>query len=330
MIRSNVLDGRVSVGAAALSALLALTVASAAQASEKPAPYSVPQTATTFTRIDNPLDPTFNQLLGINNEGDISGYYGSGAAGHPNKGYFIAPPYTTFIPDNLPASTQTQATGLNNSGVSTGFWAPTNTGTDQDYGFIRLNNHGTPIWLSVNDVLVSSTPLVNQVLGVNDNSVAVGFYNDSAGNSHGFAYSVPAATFTAFDIRGSVSNAATGINNKGLVSGFFTVQSTGITFGYLKSLSKNGLLQSFRVPGSKTTQFLGVNNSGVAVGFYIGKDTFPHGVLFNPASGAWVAVNDPFGAQGTTLNGINDKGQVVGFYTDAAGNTHGVLVQHIH
>ena len=34
-------------------------------------------------------DPTFNQLLGINNEGTIAGYFGSGAQGHANKGYTL-------------------------------------------------------------------------------------------------------------------------------------------------------------------------------------------------------------------------------------------------
>ncbi len=66
-----------------------------------------------FKTLDDPADPTFNQLLGINDAGIISGYFGSGAAGHPNKGYTIASPYTTFVSDNLPGSIQTQATGIN-------------------------------------------------------------------------------------------------------------------------------------------------------------------------------------------------------------------------
>src|SRR5690242_8617901 len=42
-----------------------------------------------FTTLDNPADPTFNQLLGFDNHGIIAGYFGSGAAGHPNKGYVL-------------------------------------------------------------------------------------------------------------------------------------------------------------------------------------------------------------------------------------------------
>jgi hypothetical protein len=46
-----------------------------------------------FRTLDDPADVTFNQLLGINNRGVIAGYFGSGAAGHPNKGYLLRPPY---------------------------------------------------------------------------------------------------------------------------------------------------------------------------------------------------------------------------------------------
>src|SRR5712691_7250571 len=50
-------------------------------------------TAYTFKTLNDHADPTFNQLLGINNHGKIAGYFGSGATGHPNKGYTLSPPY---------------------------------------------------------------------------------------------------------------------------------------------------------------------------------------------------------------------------------------------
>src|SRR5271169_3503839 len=40
-----------------------------------------------FQDVVNMTDPTFNQELGINNSDKISGYFGSGMAGHPNQGY---------------------------------------------------------------------------------------------------------------------------------------------------------------------------------------------------------------------------------------------------
>src|SRR5579875_2651982 len=73
-----------------------------------------------FTTHNDAADPTFNQLLGINNEGTIAGYYGSGATGHPNRGY------TTrlgagFRNENVAHAAQTQVTGLNNTKVTVGF-----------------------------------------------------------------------------------------------------------------------------------------------------------------------------------------------------------------
>ncbi len=280
--------------------------------------------APTFATIDNPSDPTFNQLLGINNAGVISGYFGSGLAGHPNQGYTIAVPYATFKPDNLPGSVQTQATGITTGQATTGFWAPTNTGSDANFGFIRWVNHGKFTYLSVNDPLVASSPAVNQVLGMNSSNIAVGFYNDANSLPHGYIYTVKTGQFKPVTVPGGTSNAATGINSRNLICGFVN-ENSGRTVGFLKPLT-GGTAIKFGVPGSSLTQFLGVNSSGVAVGFYSGSDGFMHGVLYNPTSGAWVAVNDPQGIMGTVLNGINDKGDIVGFYTDAAGNVHGMLV----
>ena len=45
--------------------------------------------ATQFTTLDDQADPTFNQLLGINDLSVIACYFGSGATGHPNKGYTL-------------------------------------------------------------------------------------------------------------------------------------------------------------------------------------------------------------------------------------------------
>ena len=276
-----------------------------------------------FTTIDNPADPTFNQLLGINNAGVISGYFGSGAAGHPNKGYTIAPPYSDFVPDNLPSSVQTQATGIViNGGTTVGFWSPTNTGSDANFGFIRLANRFT--YLSVNNPLVASSPEVNQLLGINASNIAVGFYNDANNLPHGYTYNVATGVFKPVVVSGAVSDIATGINSHGLICGFFT-NAAGKTKGFLRPLT-GGTAIIFAVPGSSVTQLLGVNDSGVAVGVYVDGSGLNHGVVYNPVNGQWITVDDPNGAEGTVLNGINDQNEMVGFYTDAAGNTHGTLV----
>ena len=57
-----------------------------------------------FRTLGNPADPTYNSLTGINNAGVISGYYGTGATGHPSKRYTLAPPYTrsSYTTENYP------------------------------------------------------------------------------------------------------------------------------------------------------------------------------------------------------------------------------------
>src|SRR6516164_2764325 len=75
-------------------------------------------TTYTFSTLNDQNDPTFNQLLGINSHNVISGYFGSGAAGHPNKGYLLKAPYgpANYTDENFPGSAQTQVTGLNDLG----------------------------------------------------------------------------------------------------------------------------------------------------------------------------------------------------------------------
>lgn len=65
-----------------------------------------------FKTHNNNTDPTFNQLLGINNHGVIAGYFGSGTVVngklHPNKGYTLSQPYAqgNYTNENFPGSVQ--------------------------------------------------------------------------------------------------------------------------------------------------------------------------------------------------------------------------------
>src|SRR5260370_5683609 len=106
-----------------------------------------------FQDITNADDPTFNQELGINNAGVIAGYFGSGAAGHPNKSYTVVRPYNTqldFTNENFPGSVQTQVIGINNRdglgfdrvfrGTTVGFWSNMNNANmvNNNFGFVNI------------------------------------------------------------------------------------------------------------------------------------------------------------------------------------------------
>ena len=283
-----------------------------------------PQTAATvsysFTTLDNQADPTFNQLLGINNHYVISGYFGSGAAGHPNKGYLLNPPYAqaNYVNENFPNSAQTQVTGLNNAGNTSGFWVD-NNGTN--HGFVEWNG----VFASYNDPKTPNMKgSVNQLLGINGKGIAVGFYNDAAGHSHAYEVNQATSVFTAIKIPGAVSSTATGINKQGDIVGFAT-DATGTTSSWLMH---NGQLTTFQFPGGSNTQAFGVNTKDQIVGSYTDGGGVSHGFLLSDPLGPtshWQTIDDPNGVGSTVVNGINTEGDLVGFYTDAAGNTHGML-----
>jgi hypothetical protein len=277
----------------------------------------------TFTTLDNPADPTFNQLLGINDHGVIVGYFGSSAVGHPNIGYEIAPPYTAFTSDNQPGSVQTQATGINNLGLTTGFWSDTNLGGgDANFAFLRVPLHHNFTYTSAIDPNTASFPRVSQALGINNSNVVAGFFADANGATHGFTYAVSTGAYKELNVdNGSV--VINGINDSGTICGAITRAQS--TIGFVRNAS-GGVFAHFHVPGSTNTQLFGINNSGVTVGSYVDSNMMTHGLYYVPATGNWLRVDDPSGVQGTVINGINNKNQLVGFYTDAAGNVHGMLV----
>lgn len=127
-------------------------------------------------------DLTCNQLLGINDQGQIAGYFGIGTSAtvHPNWGYVLHRPYHQgdFVNENLPGAAQSQVIGIDNSGITVGFYADA---AGDNFGFVLKGG----IWTAVIDPHTGAGT-VNQLLGCNNFGVAVGFYTDGATNVDGF------------------------------------------------------------------------------------------------------------------------------------------------
>jgi hypothetical protein len=282
----------------------------------------------TFQDIINNADPTFNQELGINTAGTIAGYFGSGAAGHPNKGYTVVPPYgqANFANENFTGSVQTQVTGINNAGVTVGFFSNTNMGVglDSNFGFTNVGGSFT----EVNHPGGPTTGLfTDQLLGVNNSNVAVGFYVDAAGATHGYTYNIGSMMFSGNidDPNGIGATTATAINNSGEIAGFYT-DGAGVVHGFVDNA---GVFTTIDPTGSTSTMLLGLNDNGLAVGTYIDAGGVMHGLLFNLLTDTFQNVDDPFGVGTTTINGINDLNQLVGFYVNGADNTIGLLADPV-
>ena len=310
---------------AAASGALALT---AALALAGPAGAStVASGGYQFRTVDNHKDVTFNQLLGVNNEGVIAGYFGSGAQGHPNQGYLLQHGY--FTSENFPGSVQTQVTGLNDRGVTVGFWSSMNNASqvNDNRGFYAAGGRFHTVDFPTGD---NASPIVDQLLGVNDHDVAVGFYTNGQGSNRGYTYDIRTHQFSRVLVPGAPAGqagpslTAAGINNRGDVTGFYAASSTK-TDAFLRLSS--GRFVTLAVPGAAMTQALGVNDSDEVVGVYTvgsGNSAQMHGFTWRPGYG-FRTVDDPHGIGATTINGVNDEGVLVGFYTDAAGHTDGMI-----
>ena len=318
--------------AAVASGALALTLAAPAFASTQSS------SGYHFRTLNDARDVTFNQLLGINNEGVIAGYFGSGAQGHANKGYRLYLPYGqgNYANENFPGSVQTQVTGLNDLGVTVGFWSTQNTAnnTNNNFGFYRIDGHYHTVNFPTGN---NASPQVDQLLGVNDRDVAVGFYTNAQGNNRGYTYNIRTRSFTRVlvpgapggeDLGSSPSLTATAINNAGDVAGFYARSSSqGSSSADAFLALHNGRFITLAVPGASMTQAFGVNDRDEVVGAYTtgsGSNAATHGFTWRPGFG-FRTVDDPHGLGATTINGVNDAGDLVGFYTDSAGNTDGML-----
>jgi hypothetical protein len=302
-----------------------------------------------FTTFDDPADtitPTFTNLLGINDEGLIAGFYGSGNMGDPNQGFLLTPSSDTFtavpfppssqnplVHPGFPAVQQVQLTGLNDDDIVVGYFYNTNNGVpvDNQFGFFEKNgvftevdNPNTP-GLFGNPGPNANVLIENQLIGVNDHDIAVGFYLDKFGTAHGYTYDINTGAFSAnIDDPNANSGApggtvAAAINNFGNIAGFYT-DKNGSIHGFLDN---NGVFTTVDAPHASETELLGLNDLGIAVGFDIVKGKM-HGIIYNTNTHTFTTLNGPH-AVSTTLNGINDEGEIVGFYSTADGNTHGLL-----
>jgi len=282
----------------------------------------------------------------------IAGYFGSGAAGHPNKGYTVVRPYNNqvdFTNENYPGSVQTQATGINNRrafdfdrsfrdedqsddhfrnrvGTTVGFWSDMNNVNlvNNNFGFVNFGGqNGTFINVNNPNTGTINGVKTNQLLGVNDHNIAVGFYVDTAGATHGYTYDIATKTFSANidDPNGVGATTAAAINDRDQIVGFYT-DGNGVTHGFFEN---GGVFKTIDAANATATSLLGLNNFGEAVGFDIDANGKMHGIICDVVTGATEELDDPNGIGTTTFNGLNDRGQIVGFYLNGANNTIGLL-----
>jgi hypothetical protein len=197
-----------------------------------------PQTLTTPAGAIN--------AFGINDNGGIVGQF-TNATGTPGF-YLTSSASNTFVTINAPSGPDVvNAQGIANNGSIVGFYV----GTDgQDHGFTaNAIPSGSLTGTAVADPVIPSVPgepgaifVFSQILGVNDEGIAVGYYGDSTTSQHGFIYDTQKGAYTFLDDpaasfhNGVEVTQITGISDAGEIAGFYT-DANGIAHSFTASIA---------------------------------------------------------------------------------------------
>jgi hypothetical protein len=103
---------------------------------------------------------------------------------------------------------------------------------NDNHGFVAVDGHFRTADFPTG---APAAPPVDQLLGVNDQDIAVGFYTDANGNNHGDEYNIRSGRFSSVTEPGATILTAAAINDLDQVAGFYTNPATGNTDGFLKA-----------------------------------------------------------------------------------------------
>lgn len=266
-----------------------------------------------------------NRPTGINNLGHIAGYFVSNEIGHPNKGYIFYSPYSLvkYELKSFRLEPESRITGLNNKGVQLGLSWSARRNADQ------VGDYHAFYWYNADQesVRFPTGCQVGELLGVNDNQVAVGYCADGQGHHDAYQYSISRnELLSRVTVASGTSVTAAAINNSNSIAGYFT-DAKRVTHGFV--IFRGRWQARLDVPRATVTEALGVNDAGEVVGFYqLGSGTraTTHGFLWT-RQGGFSTVDDPLAIGRTTISGINSAGELVGYYVDRAGHTDGMLAK---
>jgi probable HAF family extracellular repeat protein len=288
----------------------------------------------TYVSIDEPSATDGTHATGINNKGQIIGYFVDSTG--LDNGFLDTK--GTFVEFDDPSGTfGTVPLGINNSitinsvasflivgKYLTGFFfndfaAFINFGASPSY-------FGPPT-----STLFPPDANGNVVTGINEKATEiVGWYIN--GNGVGESVSLlnnRAETVSTLALLGPGGTYANGVNNAGQIVGDY-IDSSGHAHGFLYRPS-SGTYKTLNDPhGTEGTYAVGINDNGQIVGYYVDSSGVDHGFLYTISTGHFTTLNDPLAGtgvgQGTMVEGINDKTEVVGTYIDSSGVHHGFHV----
>jgi len=219
-----------------------------------------------------------------------------------------------FTTIDVPGTSDTEAYGINNTGLVSGFYVVNGTG----HGFL---------WRDGTLTTVDQGSGSNTLLGdVNEPGMVAGNYGPF-NIQHAAIYSIGAGTFTTLpDIPNLPINLGNGINPQGEVVGSAAMGSVAAPFNSVGWIWDGRSYSFFTVPGAAGlgTEAVGINAPGSVSGYFQDGNGSFHGFL---KQGSKFTTIDVPGAMNTFGFGLNNSGEQVGYYVDQQGDVHGFVLR---
>lgn len=259
----------------------------------------------TYTPIDFP-EARQTYTMDINNMGQAVGFYHEANYGYIHGFLFDGSSFTTI---NFPDASETIVNGINDKGLIIGGYS-----SDSDGGGFLFNGRKFRKL-----ELISSVPGTS---GINNSKQIVGTYYGNINNDgdtwHGLL--LDKNGFFTIDVPGSNWTFASGINDNGMVVGYYSDSIR--SYGFLLI---GDTFSTIDLPGSTYFNANGINNINQIVGLY-SYGGGVHGFLLDDSN--FSTIDFP-GALHTHAYGINDAAQVVGLYYDVNNKAHGFIADPV-
>ncbi len=230
---------------------------------------------------------------GVNNAGQVSGYYQAGTSGARHGFTYFQGNYSSL--QDLPGASQSLAFGLNEAGAVAGY-GEFSTHTD---GFIRSGSS------SLSPVAYPGAG-ITEAFDVNGGGQVVGIFAANSTAAFG-SFLLSSGSYTILAVPGASATYAYGINDAGTIAGSYA-DATGNAHGFTLA---NGNYSTVDVPGAAQTFVRGLNGLGDVVGEYV-DNLGKHGFARLGSGQFWKF--DIVGAANTFAAAISDNRVIAGSF----------------
>ena len=218
-----------------------------------------------------------------------------------------------FTTIDVPGTSDTEAYGISNTRLVSGFYVVNGTG----HGFL---------WRDGTLTTVDQGSGSNTLLGdVNEPQMVAGNYGPF-NIQHAAIFSIRTGMFTTLpDVPNLPINLGNGINPQGDVAGSAAMGSVAAPFNSVGWIWDGRDYSFFSVPGAAGlgTEAVGINAPGSVSGYFQDVNGHFHGFLKQGSK--FTAIDVP-NATDTFGFGLNNSGEQVGYYVDQQGNLHGFVL----